>query len=227
MINRINILVFFTFLLLSFSSCLTTAEFQTAKPMGKGEQETHVSIGGSKMEHVDLGIFGGNDEQLILPNIKFGYNYGITDRWDIGGDIGISPFTMIHTKYLINDIGSDFLVSIGGQTAVNISSIYNLDSIQKIFPYYGLKLLFSIPIKNEDKKSPIESELYFNPGFLSIPKYISENPHIAPTIAFGFKTNYLYQTSRGWLGLGIELSSIISDFYPQTNISVGAILHLK
>lgn len=102
-----------------FSNCLSFTQYQTGKTVGKNSAEIYIADSG----------FGAEGYAVSPILLEGGINYGISDKFDLTGKLGVGGIGVGGKYQVVGDIDSKFATSI----AANISGlgaggsfIYNL-----------------------------------------------------------------------------------------------------
>jgi hypothetical protein len=190
------------------SSCLTTANFETGKTVGRGMTKNDIAINYEFSEPKTTGWFEFNE----APFVNYGFTYGLHDRVDLGFNINMTDLSL-KTKVMLTKRTSPVSVSLG-------TSVYFIFGEDPLFTYYHTNLSLYTSLNPTD-----EFTLYLNPQVLFMANGILEDKAYAITVGFMF--NKVFKTKRHNIGLGFEFTNHEMGIYKQHTFAVGVIIKRK
>jgi len=206
--------LFIAVLSFALQSCLSTANFETGKTLGKSVSKTDI---GFSYEYSQPIVKGGWFNFNEGPFISVAYTYGILDRLDIGAGISTNSDLNFRTKFMLTKPESKFAVSIGAST-------YIITNIEEVFLYHTNLSLFVSAHPSE------KLAIYFYPQYLFFPSTVSlnnDNSTTGGSITFGLLFNNLWETRRKTISIGCEFSNFSAAKYQQQTFTIGVIIKRK
>ena len=193
---------------ITLSSCLSTANFETGRTVGKGNYKNDIAL--SHIDYSPSGIDINFPEDYF--NINLGGVYGLSKRIDIGGNVSTSGEIGIKTKFMLTKPKSLFAASIGS------SFYFYMAMFDPHYLHTNLAVYTSLhPIK--------EITIYAYPQLLFFPK--NSELEIGRSITTGIMYNYINSTtSQKRFSLAIEYCNVTyNKVYNQNTWSIGLILY--
>ena len=190
------------------SSCLTTANFETGRTVGRGMTKNDIGINYEFSQPKRTGWFDFNE----APFINYGLSFGLHDRVDIGFNINPTDLS-IKSKVMLTKRTSPVSVSLG-------SSVYFFFADESGLKYFHTNLSLFTSLHPTE-----EFTLYLNPQVIFMDNMASDNRAYGVTVGFMF--NKVFKTKRHDFGLGFEFTGHEMGVYKQQTFAIGLIIKRK
>ncbi len=193
---------------ITLSSCLSTANFETGRTVGKGNYKNNIAFNYNDYSPSGIDINYPNE----FVNINLGGVYGLSKRIDIGGNVSTTGEIGIKTKFMLTKPKSFFAASIGS------SFYFYMALFNPFYLHTNLAVYTSL--------HPIEEiTIYAYPQLLFFPK--NSELEIGRSITTGIMYNNINSaTSQKRFSLAIEYCDVsYNKVYNQNTWSIGLILY--
>ncbi|OYT11332.1 MAG: hypothetical protein B6I18_04575 [Bacteroidetes bacterium 4572_112] len=192
------------------TSCISTANFETGKTLGRDNSKVSIALNyqTSEPKTSSNGIYDPNDG----GSVNIGYTYGLIDRLDIGIVACTNANFILKTKFMLTKPMDKFAFSVGASTNIftyiSFTSLYH--SNLTLFTSYDINDVVTI---------------YANPHLVYFPKNTNlnkENYEFAACVNFGALFQLFHKNNRS-LSIGIEYTNFAAMVYKQQTISFGLV----
>ena len=193
-----------------FTSCISTANFETGKTLGRDNDKVNIALNyqASEPKKSRNGFYDPNKG----GSVNVGYTYGLIDRLDIGIVVCSNANIILKTKFMFTKPMNKFAFSVGA--SINIFTYFSLSSLY----HSNLTMYTSYEINDV-------VTIYANPHLVYFPKNTNlnkENNEFASCVNIGALFQLFHKNNRS-LSIGIEYTNFAAMVYKQQTISFGLV----
>lgn len=209
-------------LLVFFTSCITTGQFETAHTLpAKDYNFTCIGSMGAQTER-DVSNYL---DSVTYGSMKLAFNKGITNKLEFGIESDIISITTLKFKYRLTDLDKPFAMAIGPSISLIPFSAFINDRLLG-GPYSpvlngGIALFSSYRWNKWTVYANTHGLVYSRTNILSKDITLYSN------MGFGFNGGIIRQLVENKMSVGLQFSVEKLDPFLESSISLGVIYHFS